>query len=84
MSTDLEKFKKFDAKLEWPVRILFTIAIVYGDLKRGGGSEELNYVTICSGFTLIALWFYFLKIRLISIFFLLMFIFLAWAHEPRF
>jgi hypothetical protein len=80
MSDDLKKFKQFDAKLEWPVRILFTIAIVYCDLRMG--FRELYYPDICFGLTLIALWFYFFKIRIISIGILLLLIFTAWAHEP--
>lgn len=83
MSTDLEKFKRFDAKLEWPARILFTIAIIYATLKMNSVEEPSSYVDGVCLLTVLALWCYFLKVRILSIGILLMLIFLAWAHPPH-
>jgi hypothetical protein len=79
MSDDLKKLKALDAKLEWPVRILFTIAIFltcwYEDT-----CEEHYYPLNAFCLTIIALWAYFFKVRSFTTIILLLQVFLAWTH----
>ncbi len=81
MSSDLEKFKKFDAKLEWPARILFTIALIYCGLNITVCMEPSAFPEICFGLTIIAIWCFFYKIRIVVIGISLMLLVLAYARH---
>jgi hypothetical protein len=77
------KLGMFDKKFEWPVRILFTVAIIF-TLLCEQQLEEHFYPMNAFMFTLLALWFYFYKIRIAAVLLLLFQIFLAYTHGASF
>lgn len=81
MSDDLKKFRAFDAKLEWPVRIIFTVAIIYAALKTTNCNEPSTYIEGVFGLLLIAIWSYFYKLRILSALALILVIMLAFGHR---
>lgn len=75
----IELFEKINLGLEWPIRILFTITLFY-IRQKAHPYEETYYWDISLGLFLIALWFYFFKMRIVSLFFLFFTLFIAYVH----
>jgi hypothetical protein len=83
MLKNIDELRIFDNKFEWPVRILFTFAIIF-TLLCEQLFEEHFYPMNAFILTIIALWFYFYKIRIAAVLLLLFQIFLAYTHGASF
>ena len=79
MNDSFTKLKAFDQKLEWPVRLIFTIAVLF-TLLRENTCEEHNYPLNAFCIMLLALWCYFFKIRIVAVILLLLQILIAYLH----
>ena len=81
MSDEFKKFKEFDAKLEWPMRVLFTIALIYCGLKMNVCAEPSAFPELCIAFAIISFWCYIYKLRIVVIGISFMLLVLAYAHQ---
>ena len=74
----IKKIKSLERYLEWPFRLLLTITVCYSVLKMG--CEDHYYPEVALGFILLALWFYFFKIKLVAVCILFFDLFIIYQH----
>lgn len=79
MNDSFIKLKAFDQKLEWPVRLFFTVAVLF-TLFRENACEEHNYPLNAFCIMLIALWCYFFRFRSLALVLLLLQLLIAYFH----